>query len=132
MDNIHILTNEKEKQLWDDAIFVFDSSALLDLYSLPQSTRATIRNDVFEKLKERLWIPSHVRYECSKNRQKKSTKPIVEKYNSIRDNLNKFQTAVAKIVRNITDISNATKKDDRHPYLDQIEIEKIIGFTKTF
>ncbi len=132
MNYIHTLTPEKENQMWVDAIFVFDSSALLDLYYLPYNTRATIRNDVFCRLENRLWIPSHVQYEYSKNRQKVSTKPIVEKYKPIRDKLENFQAAVNKAVKAVDSISRDTKKDDRHPYLDQGELEKLLDLSKEF
>jgi len=57
------IDKEKESILWDNAIIVFDSSALLDLYFLPKPERLKVNIEIFKKLKDRLWIPSHVQFE---------------------------------------------------------------------
>ncbi len=78
------LTNEKEAILWKDAIIVFDSSALLDLYFSPKSERQKIDKEIFTELKDRLWLPNHVQYEYLKNREKIIKKPITEKYDPLK------------------------------------------------
>ncbi|QYS90861.1 hypothetical protein JJC04_13170 [Flavobacterium covae] len=61
------ITEDKETILWKDAIIVFDSSALLDLYYSPKSERQKIDTEIFTELKDRLWLPNHVQYEFLKN-----------------------------------------------------------------
>lgn len=63
------LSPKREKTLWQHAIFIFDSSALLELYFLPKTTREKIYKDIFGKTHSRLWIPFHVQYEYLKNRE---------------------------------------------------------------
>lgn len=124
--NIFKLTAEREKALWDNAIFVFDSSALLDFYFLPLITRTKIFEELFsKKLNERLWIPSHVKFEYQKNREKIILKPITENYKPLKDEILKsIKSAIKEIENKIIDLTNKTKKDDKHPHLNQIEIEK--------
>ena len=56
------IDKEKEKKLWKNAIFIFDTSALLDFYAIPKQTRDTIYK-TFQSLKDRLWLPAQVIYE---------------------------------------------------------------------
>ena len=53
---LYTLSPKKESELWEKAIFVFDSSALLDFYFYPEKTRKLIAKEIFEKLETRLWI----------------------------------------------------------------------------
>jgi hypothetical protein len=78
------LTEEKEEFLWNEAVIVFDSSALLDIYFVPKNTRIKIYTDVFEKLPNRLWVSSHIQYEYMKNRESCIAKPVKEKYEPLR------------------------------------------------
>ena len=131
--NPYIMTDEKEEQLWEKAIFVFDTCSLLDLYFLPKTTRQRIYTDIFDKLDDRLWLPNHVQYEYLKNRKKTITKPIKEKYNDIRDDIKKISKTVSSdIVNKIQAISNKTIKDDKYPYLEQTEIKRLIDLAKKF
>ena len=131
--NPYIMTDEKEEQLWEKAIFVFDTCSLLDLYFLPKTTRQRIYTDIFDKLDDRLWLPNHVQYEYLKNREKTITKPIKEKYNDIRDDIKKISKTVSSdIVNKIQAISNKTIKDDKYPYLEQTEIKRLIDLAKKF
>ena len=93
IDNIsdYRLSNNKEKNLWKDCIFIFDSSALLDFYYLPQPKRNEIYSQIFTKLRGRLWIPSQVEYEYLKNRESSIAKPIIEKYKPLRDKLEQLK-----------------------------------------
>lgn len=70
------MNDEKETYLWNNAIFVFDSSSLLDLYFVPKNSREKIYEEIFKKLENRLWLPFHVQYEYLKNREKIIIKPI--------------------------------------------------------
>lgn len=135
IENIQLyqLNDEKEDRLWKTAIFIFDSSALLDLYYLPKKTRQKIYTETFTHLSKRLWVPAHVEYEFLKNRENIITKPISEKYAPIKTQLNAINPMFIKeIQKRIEDISRQTLKDDKHPHIEQNHIEEILVQTKTF
>ena len=124
------LTEEREKNLWNDAIFVFDSSALLDIYFVPKTARAKIYTDVFERLSKRLWISSHIQYEYMKNRESCIDKPISEKYTPLKEKIQGINIEALVSVKKtelsnkIDEISRESKKEDKHPYIEQTEINK--------
>lgn len=122
----YIIDAEKEKRLWDTAVFVFDSSALLDFYFLPKNTREKIYKEIFANLSERLWIPFHVEYEFLKNREGVIPKPVKEKYEPLKEKVIEIRKSLAKeIQKRVDEISRETIKDDKHPHIEQTEIEKI-------
>ncbi len=135
-NEIYHLTEDREKQLWKKAVIVFDSSALLDFYFLPKDTRDQIFNELFGgKLKKRLWIPAHVKFEFYKNHEKVRLKPIEKKYEPIKNiSLKNLVGNVEKLVRIINDIKENTNKSDYHPHIDQVEIlsfeKKLDSFKK--
>ncbi|MCF8232749.1 MAG: hypothetical protein K9J27_11225 [Bacteroidales bacterium] len=125
--NIYSLNKEREKIIWKEAVIVFDSSALLDFYFLPKNTRKKVFKFFRKKLQERLWIPSHVKFEYNKNREKIIRKPIVENYKPLKDvNLKRVKKSINDIENNINDLKNKTKKEDKHPHLTQTEIESFL------
>lgn len=129
----YLLDAEKEKRLWQNAIFCFDSSALLDFYFLPKKTRKKIYTEIFSKLPERLWVPFHVEFEFLKNREGIIPKPVKEKYEPLKEKINSIRTSLTKdIQKRIDEISRETIKDDKHPYLEQAEIKKIKEITDLF
>ncbi len=135
IDNIsdYRLSNNKEKNLWKDCIFIFDSSALLDFYYLPQPKRNEIYSQIFTKLRGRLWIPSQVEYEYLKNRESSIAKPIIEKYKPLRDKLEQLKKSFKNEISNkIESIKNETKKDDKHPFINQDAINIFINDCKDF
>lgn len=60
---------EDLKRLWEDSVIALDANVLLNLYRYSEGTRKEFI-DVFEKLKERLWISHQVAKEYLKNRLK--------------------------------------------------------------
>ncbi|MCL2311327.1 MAG: PIN-like domain-containing protein [Firmicutes bacterium] len=120
----YLLTNEKEESLWNKAIIVFDSSALLDIYFVPKVARSKIYSEIFEKLPNRLWIPSHVEFEYLKNREDVIDKPIFDKYTPLKNKIKEF-VKIKSMLSRIDEISNDTRKDDNHPYIEQNEINKL-------
>ncbi|WP_223599779.1 PIN-like domain-containing protein [Chryseobacterium sp. GVT01B] len=127
------MSDHKEETLWKNSIFVFDSSALLDFYFLPKSKRSEIFTDVLEKIKNRLWIPSQVEYEYLKNRESVISKPISEKYeplkNIVKSIINNYEK---EIINKIIAIQNATKNGDKHPHLNQENIDDFITKSNEF
>lgn len=130
----YIITDEREERLWNESIIVFDSSALLDFYFLPKKTRQKIFNELFNnKLKDRLWSPSHVKFEYLKNRESVIKKPISENYKPLKEEIiKKIKDSIALVDKNVTDLKNRTKNDDKHPHLDQKEIDYFYEKLKTF
>lgn len=127
-DNIkpYVIDADKEERLWNTSVFVFDSSALLDFYFLPKKTREKIYLEVFNNLAERLWIPFHVEYEFLKNRDSIIPKPVKEKYDPLKGKILDIRKSLGtEIQKRVDEISRETKKDDKHPYIEQIEIDKI-------
>lgn len=130
---IYEKTKERESLLWKNAIFVFDTSALLDFYFYPIESRNQIFEKIFKVLKERLWIPSHVEYEYLKNRESQIEKPISEKYNVLRDGkIKDLTTYKTKLLKTLEDISKETSKSNSHPILPQREIDLFKKKAKVF
>lgn len=126
------LSATTEKQLWEFAIIVFDSSALLNFYDIPKETRAKIYDTFEGRLKDRLMLPGHVQLEYLKNRKKtiyapfeNNTKNVnystIQKtfFNKIHSENKNIKNAIGEIKKLIMEISNATKKPDRHPHLNE-------------
>lgn len=118
--NPYRLTNEKEMILWKDAIIIFDSSALLDLYFSPKSERQKIDQEIFTELKDRLWIPNHVQYEYLKNRENIIKKPIIEKYDPLKKKIQNLSSSPKfEISKRVDEIIRETIKGDKHPHIKQ-------------
>lgn len=133
--DMYTMTEIREKKMWENAIFIFDSSVLLDLYFFPKETRNEIYSEIFEKNKKRLWIPSHVEYEYLKNRKKIIKKPITEQYLPLEKDIEKIKNKFdSDILKQLENIINKTKKKDKHPHIEQNEIisfqEKALNFFK--
>ncbi|MCH4568227.1 PIN-like domain-containing protein [Bacillus sp. ES1-5] len=124
---------KKEKNIWTDCIFIFDTSALLEFYYFPKKFQEDIFNSTFERIKERLWIPHHVKYEYLKNRENTLQKPIEEKYKRLEDEQIKVIESEIKNIKNrINNFINHTKKEDTHPYIDNTISLNFEEASKTF
>lgn len=132
-ENIYQLNDAREKDLWHEAIIVFDSSALLDLYFLPIPTRTKLFELFTKDLKDRLWIPSHVNYEYHKNREKAISNPISEKYEPLKkNNLEAIKKSLSSISKDLKSLKDITRKDDKHPHIPQEQIEEFIKKGEVF
>ncbi|MFV8520895.1 PIN-like domain-containing protein [Bacillus sp. SBS7] len=110
---------KKEESIWTNCIFIFDTSALLEFYYFPKKSQKDIFNSTFEKIKERLWIPHHVKFEYLKNREHTLRKPIEEKYKRLEvEQIKVIESEIKNIKNRINDFMNHTKKEDTHPYID--------------
>lgn len=111
MERLHILTPEREEKLWSEAIFVFDTSSICTLYNLKADSQKNLA-DIFNKLKDRIWIPAQVKYEYLKNREKVIDNPINECYND---------PQIVKIgrqfVNEFSDFLKNNENNDYHPYI---------------
>jgi hypothetical protein len=119
----YIFDEQREIAMWGDCIFIFDSSALLDFYYYPDATKQAIFTEIFEKIKGRLWIPSHVEFEFIKNRQSVIKKPISESYRPLIDDILKpLADSGNQIKKKVEELKQKTSKDNKHPYFDAADI----------
>lgn len=123
--NNYTVDDAKNERLWKNALIVFDTSALLDMYFYSGKTKQVVIDEIFEKLKGRLWIPYQVNYEFLKNRSKVILKPVGsykalenELKETVNDVFKKYQTG-------INEFKSKTGKDDKHPVLNQHIFHKL-------
>lgn len=64
----HRPTEEEFHQMWQECIFAFDASMLLNIYRYPSETLEGFFN-ILERLKDRIWIPHQVATEFYENRE---------------------------------------------------------------
>lgn len=120
-NDIYVLTEEREINLWRECIFIFDSSALLDLYYYPEITRKDIYEQIFETQQNRIWIPNHVQYEYLKNRESVIQKPITESYKPlVNDYLTPIVGTIKTLEEKIKSLKEATKKKGNSPVHRQL------------
>lgn len=145
----YYLNEEIKKKLLSEAIVVFDTSALLDLYYYSNETKTEILDNVFEKLKDRLWLPAQVKFEFLKNREQVCEKPINTYRNllkvsdksdgghvkKIKETTEKITTITIKEINNqLKTLKEKTKNKEKHPYLEETFFKKmdseVISFEK--
>ncbi len=122
---LYSLTEDREDKLWKDAIFVFDTSFLLNLYEFSKTQRKDIYENIFEKIKDRLWIPAHVQYEYLKNREAVISKPITNQLEPLEKDIKVLKKSIVdlnssiekNIIKKIESLQERTKKDNKHTYL---------------
>ncbi|MCI5194251.1 MAG: hypothetical protein D3915_14170 [Candidatus Electrothrix sp. AU1_5] len=100
------LLRDDEKKLWDQCIFTFDSSALLNIYKFTEDTKGNIIKSIFKKNAKRLWIPSQVKLEFLRNREVVLRKIVSDKYEKM--------TKIDGIKENIEDIGNKIRSFDNN------------------
>lgn len=111
------LSESAEHEMWVEAIFVFDTSSLLNFYEYSQKTRQDIYTSIFPLLPGRLWITSQIQFEFFKHKEKVLSRPgelyqeIQEKHFPSR-HFKEFQ-------KQYEQLRTRTAKDSRHPHLDQ-------------
>lgn len=123
--NIYQMTEDRQKELWSDCVFVFDTSALLALYLYPEEARQQIYAEIFEKIKGRLWIPHHVLFEFLKNKSSKIREPISRSYKPLEDDYIKpIVDSFNKSLNRVDALKNSIKNAGSHPHIVSEEIEK--------
>ncbi len=87
------------EKIWSEALFVFDTNVLLNLYRYQSSTSKQLLQ-VFENLSPRIWIPHHVALEFQRNRVKviadQSTR-FAEVRTKVRDSQKNLKTEIDKL-----------------------------------
>lgn len=137
--NVYAIDDEKEQNLFKQAIIVFDTSALLDFYYYSENARNEIFKKLFTKLIGRLWITSQTEFEFLKNREIVLKKPIDTYENlsrktknpdsghidELRKKLDELKTIIAKDMQGqLKTLTQKTSKNEKHPYIDKSVFSK--------
>jgi uncharacterized protein YegP (UPF0339 family) len=114
------ISGDTEKEFWQKAVFVFDTSSILEMYYYSEPSRLQIFNKLFPALKDRLWITDHASYEYLKNRESVIKKSFSEKYSKLKkEQLKSIDSEITSINNSLKEISNRTKNKDIHPFINQ-------------
>lgn len=106
------LSEQDYSDLWNNALFIFDTNVLLHLYRLPESARNDFLNILSnEKIKTRIWLPFQVILEFTHNRLE-----------TIGDQKNKF-FAVEEIINSTLDEIQKTT-DFLSTKLNELQLKK--------
>lgn len=105
------LSKERLKDLWDNAIFVFDTSVLLNLYRYSNETLTNFIDTIL-KLNNRIWLPYQVGYEFNKNR-----------LSVISDQIKQYK----EFEKRINDITEEVENKNRNPFLSEGLFERLIS-----
>ena len=113
-----ILDPERESQLWQNGVFVFDTSSFCALYGLiPSSQKAMI--DILDKFNSRIWIPAQVIYEYLKNREKVIMNPCNEFYQ------NPKAIFKCNLIPDFDEVLSNFENEDFHPYISQTVLNEL-------
>lgn len=112
------LPEEATKKIWEDCVFIFDTSALLDLYYFSKKSQDDIFQKIFKTIKGRLWLPHHVGYEYLKLREETIIKPIAKDYKELKEiKLKAIKEEIKSILDKVKDFKQRTEKE-YHPYIN--------------
>ena len=103
------------KEIWDDALIVFDTNVLLNLYRYKEDASNEFMK-VIEFYKERLWIPYHVGFEFHRRRD-----------DILRKNAAAYKALSEKISEQLLKVIDALDSDARfarHPYIQMGDFRK--------
>jgi|SRR5579871_33426 len=106
-------TVEETKLLWEEAVFIFDTNVLLNLYRMSQETSLAIR-EILKKLKGRLFLPHQVAVEFFRHREEEIAKQV-NAFERVRQSLKKIPDEFKKDISRhpcipITAITEALKR----------------------
>lgn len=93
---IELSTHEKD-ELWNTAIFVFDTNVFLNLYRYSKNTREILLS-AMDQLKDRIWMPYHIALEMMERRYEVIFETI-ERYDKLTGQANVFLLTCSKALR---------------------------------
>jgi hypothetical protein len=99
------------QELWEKAIFIFDSNVLLNLYRYSDETLTKFLETI-SLLKDRVWLPYHVGFEFHKNR-----------LGVIGDQKKRYED----FDKRINDIIGEIENKNRNPFLSEVLFEKLLS-----
>lgn len=101
------------KEIWDKALFVFDTNLLLNLYRYTTVTRDIIL-DVMNKVSDRIWIPYQVGLEYFNNRIKVINE-VSNGYDAIKKFISNYKNGFEKYLND---------NYNHHPYINRDMLKK--------
>lgn len=116
MKEFYLMTEEREKTLWDEALVVLDTNSICAMYRMTKDTQKTML-EILEYLKDKLWIPGHVLYEYQKNRIEVIKEPISKWYG----NPDFFNNNYIQQLRNF--VEKLEEQKYYHPYFEDKELD---------
>lgn len=123
----------KERELWNDAIFIFDTSALLDLYALTLEQRKNIVDNNWSKhLKSRLWMPGHVETEYKSNRESVISKIFSDNYPVLIDNIETVTKSLNKLKDSWDTFNSKLAVKEKHPTIDKEKLDICMDALNTY
>jgi anti-sigma28 factor (negative regulator of flagellin synthesis)/predicted nucleic acid-binding protein len=102
-------TSPEIEQIWESAVFVFDTNILCNLYRYPNEARNKFI-EVLEQFKERIWLPNTVVEEFLRNRP-----------NVINDQISSYQQTLKEIGK----LENNLGNERAHPFLTKRSMGKL-------
>jgi len=90
-------TTKEKQELWEKAVFVFDTNVLLNLYRYSAKTRNSLL-EAFESLKDRVWIPYQVAYEYMRRRCEVIYE-TVQRYDQFKKEIDSFSNKAVETLR---------------------------------
>lgn len=114
------LDEDGYKSIWENAVFIFDTNVLLNLYKYQSETGRSLL-DVVRKLSDRVWMPYHVGLEFQRNRADVITGQH-HRFSEVRKIIDKFANEVNLAASKLTkDLDNLHLKK-RHSLINPDEI----------
>ncbi|WP_157379605.1 PIN domain-containing protein [Burkholderia ubonensis] len=105
-------SNNELQKLWEEAIFVFDTNTLLNLYRYSDATRENLLN-LISRLRDNLSIPYQVAKEFFENR-----------FNVIFEQVSAYKDLHSEIIAAEELLKKSVQKLRKHPTLDKEEVQK--------
>jgi hypothetical protein len=118
MKDYFIMSEEREKSLWKEALFIFDTNAICAMYRMTKDTQKTML-EILDYLKERIWIPAHVLYEYKKNRIEVIKEPIGKYYCNPDFFSNNYKQQLKQFIDKIEE------QEYYHPYFGETELNAL-------
>ena len=91
------LTDAEKKNLWDKAIFIFDTNIYLNLYRYSKKTRDSLLK-AMQGLENKIWMPKQVAYEFMKDRVGVIIS-VMNSYDSLKNDFSTFAKKVSEELR---------------------------------
>ena len=114
----YYFTEDQYKDIWENALFVFDTNTLLNLYRYQEETRREFLN-VLDIISNRVWLPHHVALEFQRNR----LNVICEQ----KELFSKTQKAVESTGRHLNTELEKLRLNKRH---SSIKVDELLGDLK--
>lgn len=109
-------TEQEYRHIWENALFIFDTNILLNLYRYQDSSRDEFIK-ILESIDDRVWIPHHVALEFKRNRLttiRSRTNLLIEAKEAINKSQNTLVSELNKLqikkVHSPIDVDNIKEK----------------------